>query len=76
MIAKPLPTEVMSPLLQLLGYLAWCVLLLCIARTIWVGGQLAARMYREEAVEGLVGALAAALLLSTASGLAVAVIPK
>ncbi|WP_249645224.1 hypothetical protein [Nocardia sputi] len=73
--AKPLPAQVLSPLTQLLGWLAWFVLLLCIARAVWVGGLLAIRLYREEAVEGLVGALAAAVLLGSASSLAIAVLP-
>jgi hypothetical protein len=73
--AKPLPAQVLSPLTQLLGWLAWFVLLLCIARAVWVGGLLAIRLYREEAVEGLVGALAAAVLLGSASSLALAVLP-
>ncbi|MET7772090.1 hypothetical protein [Nocardia sp. NPDC005366] len=71
-----LPPQVLQPLVQLLGYLAWCVLLLCIARTIWVGGLLAIRTYREESVEGLIGALLGAALLGSASSLALAVIPR
>ncbi|MFD4434071.1 hypothetical protein [Nocardia sp. NPDC058497] len=75
MLAKQLPAQVLSPLIQLLGWLAWLVLLVCVARTIWVGGQLAVRMYRDEAVEGLIAALCAAVLLGSASGLAVALLP-
>ncbi|WP_329410792.1 hypothetical protein OG563_00380 [Nocardia vinacea] len=75
MIAKPLPAQVLSPLTQLLGWLAWFVLLLCIARAVWVGGLLAIRMYREEAVEGLLGALLGAVLLGAASSIAIAVLP-
>ncbi|GAA5104899.1 hypothetical protein [Nocardia iowensis] len=74
MTAKPLPAEVLSPLTQLLGYLAWFVLLICIARAIWAGGQLAIRLYREEAIEGLIGSLAAAALAGSASAIAVAVL--
>ncbi|MGY1898409.1 hypothetical protein [Nocardia gipuzkoensis] len=75
MIAKPLPAQVLSPLTQLLGWLAWFVLLLCIARTVWVGGLLAIRLYRDEAVEGLAGALLGAVLIGSASSLALAVLP-
>ncbi|MGW5440543.1 hypothetical protein [Nocardia asteroides] len=75
MLAKPLPAQVLSPLTQLLGWLAWIVLLLCVARAVWVGGQLAIRVYREEAIEGLVTALCAAVLLGSASALAVAILP-
>lgn len=74
-IAKPLPVQVLSPLTQLLGWLCWFVLLLCIARAVWVGGLLAIRMYREESVEGLLGALLGAALLGSASSLAIAVLP-
>ncbi|MGQ4618980.1 hypothetical protein [Nocardia sp. R7R-8] len=73
--AKQLPAQVLSPLTQLLGWLAWFVLLLCIARAIWVGGLLAIRLYREEAIEGLAGALAGAVLLGSASSLALAILP-
>ncbi|MFC9965690.1 hypothetical protein ACFVH4_15790 [Nocardia ignorata] len=73
--AEPLPANVLSPLTQLLGYLAWCVLVLCIARTIWVGGLLGIRLYREESLEGLAGALLGAALLGMASSLALAVLP-
>lgn len=69
---KPLPDTVLTPIIQLLGWLAWFVLLLCIARAIWVGGLLAIRVYREESIEGLIGALLAAALLGSASGLAAA----
>ncbi|MCC3328250.1 hypothetical protein [Nocardia abscessus] len=75
MIAKPLPAQVLSPLTQLLGWLAWFVLLLCIARAVWVGGLLAIRLYRDEAVEGLAGALLGAVLIGSASSLALAVLP-
>ncbi|WP_327116478.1 hypothetical protein OHB12_04705 [Nocardia sp. NBC_01730] len=74
-IAKPLPAHVLSPITQLLGYLAWFVLLLCIARAVWVGGQLAIRLYREEAIEGLLGALLGAALLGSANSIAIAVLP-
>lgn len=75
MNAKPLPSQVLSPLTQLVNWLAWFVLLLCIARAIWVGGQLAIRIYREEAIEGFIGSLVAAALLGSASALAIAILP-
>ncbi|MCM6774418.1 hypothetical protein NDR86_13135 [Nocardia sp. CDC141] len=64
-----------EPLTHLLGWLAWIVLLLCIARATWVGGQLAIRMYREEAVEGLAGSLLGAVLVGAASAFAAALFP-
>ncbi|WP_435592132.1 hypothetical protein [Nocardia sp. bgisy118] len=75
-IAEPLPAQVLSPLTQLLGWLAWLVLLLCIGRAVWVAGLLAIRSYREEGVEGLLGALLGAALLGAASSIALAVLPN
>ncbi|MBF6215507.1 hypothetical protein IU469_29985 [Nocardia puris] len=69
-----LPEDVRAPLIELLGILLWLVWLLCIGRVMWVGGQLVARMYRDEAIEGLVGALSAAVLAGSASGIAVAIL--
>ncbi|MGV9822940.1 hypothetical protein [Nocardia xishanensis] len=76
MTAEPLPAQVLSPLTQLLGWLAWLVMLLCIARAVWVGGLLAIRSYREESLEGLLGALLGAALLGAASSIALAVLPS
>lgn len=75
MLATPLPAQVLSPLTQLVNWLAWFVLLVCITRATWVGGQLAIRIYREEAIEGFLGSLAAAALLGSASVLAIAILP-
>ncbi|APE37195.1 hypothetical protein BOX37_28340 [Nocardia mangyaensis] len=74
-IAEPLPAQVLAPLTQLVNWLAWFVLLLCVARATFVGGQLALRIYREEAIEGFIGSLAAAALLGSASALAIAILP-
>ncbi|MCU1641734.1 hypothetical protein [Nocardia sp.] len=75
MSAKSLPPQVTQYLYPLLGYLAWMVLLLCIARTIYLAGLLAIRIYREEAIEGFAGALLAAVLIGSASGIATALFP-
>ncbi|MFD4434066.1 hypothetical protein [Nocardia sp. NPDC058497] len=75
MLATPLPAQVLSPLTQLVNWLAWVVLLVCIARATWAGGQLAIRIYREEAIEGFLGSLVAAALLGSASALAIAILP-
>ncbi|WP_194817929.1 hypothetical protein [Nocardia sp. XZ_19_385] len=74
MSAKPLPASVTDPLVQLLQWLAWLVLALCVARAVWLGGLLAVRIYREESVEGLFGTVAAAALLASAGGLAAAIV--
>lgn len=74
--AKPLPPQVLIPITQLLGWLAWCILLACIARLIWVGGQLSVRLYREEGIEGLIGSLAGAAIAGSASAIAIAVLPN
>ncbi|TLG01718.1 hypothetical protein FEK35_23755 [Nocardia cyriacigeorgica] len=69
-----LPPQVIAPLAQLLGYLTWFVLLLCVGRAIFVAGLLAFRIYRGESIEGLIGALSGAALLGSASGIAGAVL--
>lgn len=74
-VAKSLPTQVTVHLYQMLGWLAWMVLLLSIARMIFVGGLLAVRIYRDEAIEGLIGALLAAALTGSAGGIALALFP-
>ncbi|MEV0688363.1 hypothetical protein AB0I35_31345 [Nocardia sp. NPDC050378] len=75
MIAKHLPLQVLSPLTRLVNWLAWFVLLACIARLTWAGGQLVVRLYRDEAIERAIGSLAAAALLGSASALAIALLP-
>lgn len=75
MNTRPLPPQVLSPITQLLGYLCWFVLLLCIGRAIWLGGLLAIRVYRDESIEGLIGTLLGAVLLGSASSIALAVLP-
>ena len=52
------------------------MLLACIARLVWVGGQLCVRLYREEGIEGLLGSLLGAALIGSASAIAVAVLPN
>lgn len=75
MSAKSLPPQVTQYLYPLLGWLAWMVLLLCIARAIYLAGLLAMRLYRDEAIEGFAGALLAAVLVGSASGIAAALFP-
>lgn len=74
MAAAQLPASVTGPLLQLLGWLAWLVTLLCIARVIWCAGLLALDSYRGEATEGLIGALIAGALTGSASTVAAALL--
>ncbi|MGF6885938.1 hypothetical protein ABIA39_007549 [Nocardia sp. GAS34] len=72
---KPLPATVTDLIMTLLSWLDWIVLLLCIARLIWVGAQLLMRLYRDEAIEGAIGSGLAAFLLGAASAIAAAVLP-
>lgn len=72
----PLPGLVQQELATLLSWLDWIVLLLCVARLVWIGGQLAVRLYRDEAVEGLLGSLIAVTLLGAAGGFARALLPS
>lgn len=69
-LAAGLPPEVSAPLLQLLGWLGWCVALLCIARVIWCAGLLGVHVYRGDNIEGLIGSLAAGVLLGCAGTVA------
>ncbi|MFE3228576.1 hypothetical protein [Nocardia sp. NPDC059228] len=73
--AKSLPPQVTQYLYPMLGWLAWMVLLVCIARTIFLAGLLGIRVYRDEATEGLAGSLLAAALVGSASGIAAALFP-
>ncbi|MBF6216309.1 hypothetical protein IU487_35555 [Nocardia puris] len=71
-----LPAAVLDPITQLLGWLAWLVMLVCIGRVVWIGGALAVRAYRDEAVEGFAGSLVGAVLVGSASGVAGAVLTR
>ncbi len=73
---KNMPAQVWQPIVQLLDWLAWLVLLVCIARTTYLAGLLAMRIYREEAIEGIAGSLLAAVLVGAAGGLAIALVPN
>ncbi|MEU6559259.1 hypothetical protein [Nocardia nova] len=75
MTAARMDPAVTSALTQMLGWLAWLVLLVAIARTLWIGWQLAWRTHRDEAIEGLAGALLAAILVGSASAIAAALFP-
>jgi len=69
------PATVTEPMGTLLSWLDWIVLLLCVARLIWVGLPLLVRIYRDEAIEGLVGSALGAFLLGAASAIAAALLP-
>ncbi|MBY8858604.1 hypothetical protein K7711_19150 [Nocardia sp. CA2R105] len=75
MNSRPLPGPVLQEVTTLLSWLDWIVLLLCVARLVWIGGQLAVRLYREEAIEGLLGSLLAVTMLGAAGGFARALLP-
>ncbi|NUS43462.1 MAG: hypothetical protein HOQ24_07230 [Mycobacteriaceae bacterium] len=63
---KPLPGTVTAPLLQILGWLGWLVLLICTARIIWTATLLVVRSHRDESIEGLIGALLAGVIVGSA----------
>jgi hypothetical protein len=74
MTARPLPPTVTAPLLQLLGWTAWLAILVGITRIIWAGALLAIRIYREEAIEGLIAALLGGVVVASAGLIAAALV--
>jgi hypothetical protein len=69
---KPIPDSVTTPLLQLLGWLGWLVLLICTSRIIWAAALLVVRIHRDESIEGLVGALLGGVIVGSAGLIAAA----
>ena len=76
MTYRPLPATVTSELMTLLSWLDWMVLAVCVARLVWVAGQLALRWYRDEAIEGLAGSFTAGILLGAAGLIARELLPE
>ncbi|MFG1794921.1 hypothetical protein [Nocardia sp. NPDC049149] len=76
---KQMPAEVLQPLMQLLNWLLWFVLLVCLAWMIVSAGKLwiAFRddMAVNDASHGVLMSLLGAIVASTASGIALAFLP-
>ncbi|WP_107658007.1 hypothetical protein [Nocardia suismassiliense] len=76
---KQMPSEVLQPLMQLINWLLWFVLLVCLAWMIVSAGKLwlAFRddLAMNDASHGVLMSLLGAIVASTASGIALAFLP-
>ncbi|NNH71540.1 hypothetical protein HLB23_16985 [Nocardia uniformis] len=77
---KQMPPEVIRPIMQLIDWLLWIVLLFCMAWMILSAGKLwyAFRddMANNEATHGVMMSLVGAIMASSASGIALALLPQ
>lgn len=76
---KQMPSEVLEPLMQLLNWLLWFVLLVCLAWMIVSAGRLwysfRDDLAMNDASHGVLMSLLGAVVASTASGIALAFLP-
>lgn len=76
---KRMPSEVLEPLMQLLNWLLWFVLLVCLAWMIVSAGRLWLAWRSDLAVNdaswGVLMSLLGAIVASAASGIALAFLP-
>ncbi|MBF6297428.1 hypothetical protein IU459_07695 [Nocardia amamiensis] len=76
---KRMPAEVLAPLMQLLNWLLWFVLLVCLAWMIVSAGKLwltfRSDLAMNDASHGVLMSLLGAVVASTASGIALAFLP-
>ncbi|MEV6559224.1 hypothetical protein AB0M22_26160 [Nocardia sp. NPDC051756] len=76
---KQMPAEVLQPLMQLLNWLLWFVLLVCLAWMILSAGKLwiafRSDLAMNDASHGVLMSLLGAIVASTASGIALAFLP-
>ncbi|MBH0774956.1 hypothetical protein [Nocardia bovistercoris] len=76
---KRMPSEVLEPLMQLLNWLLWFVLLICLAWLIMAAGRMwnAVRgdMAVNDATHGVLMSLIGAVVATSASGIALAILP-
>lgn len=76
---KQMPSDVLEPLMHLLNWLLWFVLLVCLAWMILSAGRLwiafRSDMAVNDATHGVVMSLIGASVASTASGIALAFLP-
>jgi hypothetical protein len=77
---KPMPAEVIAPIMQLIDWLLWCVLLLCLAWLIISAGRLWSAfrddMAINNATHGILMSLLGAIVASSASAIALAFLPQ
>ncbi|WP_228541623.1 hypothetical protein [Nocardia sp. XZ_19_369] len=77
---KQMPSEVLEPLMQLLNWLLWFVLLVCLAWLIVSAGKLWLELRNgdlamNDASHGVLMSLLGAIVASAASGIALAFLP-
>ncbi|MFI9511366.1 hypothetical protein [Nocardia sp. NPDC052566] len=76
---KRMPSEVLEPLMHLLNWLLWFVLLVCLAWMIVSAGRLwlafRSDLAMNDASHGVLMSLLGAIVASTASGIALAFLP-
>jgi hypothetical protein len=76
---KQMPSEVLQPLMHLLNWLLWFVLLVCLAWMIASAGRLwiafKSDLAMNDASHGVLMSLLGATVASTASGIALAFLP-
>ncbi|UGT43000.1 hypothetical protein LTV02_06290 [Nocardia yamanashiensis] len=77
---KQMPADVLRPIMQLIDWLLWCVLLLCMAWMIVSAGRMwytfrNAEWAENDATHGVVMSLLGAIMASSASGIALALLP-
>ena len=76
---KQMPADVLAPLMQLIDWLLWVVLLFCLAWLIISAGRLWSAMRDDMAINdashGIVMSLVGAIVASSASAIALAFLP-
>ena len=77
---KQMPADVIEPIMRLINWLLWCVLLFCLAWMIVSAGRLWSAFRDDMAVNdashGVVMSLVGAIVASSASGIALALLPS
>ncbi|MBO0853367.1 MAG: hypothetical protein J2P18_06320 [Nocardia sp.] len=75
-----MPSDVIAPIMQLIDWLLWCVLLACLAWMIISAGRLWSAMRDDMAVNdashGILMSLIGAVVASSASAIALAFLPS
>lgn len=77
---KQMPADVLRPMMQLIDWLLWCVLLLCLAWMILSAGKMwyalrGGDWATNDATHGVVVSLLGAIMATSASGIALALLP-
>jgi hypothetical protein len=78
---KHMPTEVLQPIMQMLGWLLWLVLLLCLAWMILSAGRFwsqfrGGNLLDNDAAHGVFMSMIGALVATSATGIALVLLPS